>query len=238
MQIASFFLSPQLRKARRHILSPRRASRGFLLEGGAFATQAPTGNAPAGSSDVAGGPPRWPRAEKPRPGTSLPAPSAESSASSRGVRVLASADLVQGAAAQVRGGSEALCAVGLARRLPRFRLGRQWGCHGNGTPPAESGASAPEAMGTRSTSGPGTLGRLLGASAAPQALRSPGAGSVHSGARPQASLCCGCVVRCCFSERDFSFQARRCRKRSEIPSQDRRGRWASRPCLRKAAVRD
>lgn len=167
MHIASFFLSPQLRKPRRHMLSPRRASRGFCLEGGAFATEGPTGNAPAGSSDVAGGPPPWPRAEKPRPGTSLPTPSAESSASSRGVRVLASASFVQGAAAQVRGGSEALCAVGLARRQPRFRLGRQWGCHGNGTPPAESGASAPVAMATRGTSGPENSGPLPGTSAAP-----------------------------------------------------------------------
>lgn len=71
MQIASFFLSPQLRKPWRHILSPRRASRDFFLAAASPTTKAPTRKVHAGRSKARVGPPTWPRAEKPRPGTSL-----------------------------------------------------------------------------------------------------------------------------------------------------------------------
>lgn len=55
-----------------------------------------------------------------------------------------------------------LGAVRLARRQPRFPLGRQWGCHGNRTPRTEPGAWATVAIATRGTSGPGKF-RAAGA---------------------------------------------------------------------------
>lgn len=98
------------------------------------------------------------------------------------------------------GGSETLIGPPAARQQPRFRLGRQWGCHGNGTPPTEPGASAPVAIATRGTSGPGKF-RAAGANLGfPVFFVLSGRDSHSLRLVFKTSLSCGGNVTCVFLE--------------------------------------